>query len=137
MKVSSEVIVLSDEESPTSPMESLKDVSLITAHRKNPIPGSAQQSDDSDVNKLRERLQQEEKRFHMLKQLHGRQHSPAAVISKSEAAQSAKEVGAARTEEERPKIFSYQGKHNIVVVPGGQKATAVSSSGAKTPQYNC
>ena len=34
MKVSSEVIVLSDEESPTSPMESLKDVSLISAHQK-------------------------------------------------------------------------------------------------------
>ena len=82
MKVSSEVIVLSDEESPTSSMESLKGASLISAHSTH---ASAQQSDDSDVNKLRERLQQEEKRLRMLKQLCGRQHSPTAVISNSEA----------------------------------------------------
>ena len=42
----------------------------------------------------------------------------------------AEEVGAARTEEERPKISARQGKHNIMVVPGGQKTTAVSSSGS-------
>ena len=66
----------------------------------------------------------------MLKQLHGRQHSPTAVFSNSEASRSAKEVGAARTEEERPKISALEGKHNIVVVPGSQKTTAVSSSGA-------
>ena len=63
----------------------------------------------------------------MLKQLRGRQHSPTAVILNSEASRLAKEVGAARTEVE---ISACQGKHNIVVVPGGQKATAVSSSGA-------
>ena len=131
-KVSSEVIVLSDEESPTSPMESLKDVSLFSAHQKNATPGSAQLSDDSDVNKLRERLLQEEKRLRILKQLHGRQHSPMAALSNSEVSRSVKKVGAARTEEERSKISACQGKHNIVVVPGGQKTIAVSSSGSST-----
>ena len=52
------------------------------------------------------------------------------MISKSEVSPLMKYVSAARTEEERPKISARQGKHNIVVVPGGQKATAVSSSGA-------
>ena len=47
-KVSSEVIVLSDEESPTSPIESLKDVHLFSAHQKYATPNSAQQSDYSD-----------------------------------------------------------------------------------------
>ena len=41
-KVSFDVIVLSDEESPTSPMEFLKNLFLISAHQKNATPGSAQ-----------------------------------------------------------------------------------------------
>ena len=50
-------------------MESLKDVSLISTHQKSATPDSTQQSDDSDVNKFREKLLQEEKRLRMLKQL--------------------------------------------------------------------
>ena len=131
-KVSSEVIVLSDEESPTSPMESPKDGSLINAHRKNGTPNSAQQSDGSDVNKLREMLQQEEKRLRMLKQLRGRQHSPTAGAADAGASQSAKEISTAQTDDERPKTSTRQGKHNIVVVPGGQKVASAGSGGAST-----
>ena len=62
--------------SPTSPIASLKGVSLV---QKNATPDSVQQSND-DVNKIRERLQQKEERLCMLKQLCRRQHSSTAVM---------------------------------------------------------
>ena len=64
MKVSSEVIVLSAEESPTSPMETLKDASLIVHTRL--LLQIVPNSDVSDVNTLCGRLLREEKRLRLL-----------------------------------------------------------------------
>jgi len=111
-KSSSDVIVLSDEDSPTSPVDvqqmDQKPGVLINAHQ------SGDGGDDgSKVVVLRELLQQEEQKLTMLKQIRTLQDTPL-------------------TSENSPGAVtrSNQSKPNIVVVPGNQKSLSTSNVSA-------
>ena len=111
-KAGSDVIVLSDEDSPTSPVTDKTD-------KKPGVSINAHQSGDggedgSKVVVLRELLQQEEQKLTMLKQIRTLQDTP----SENSVAASPSVVVAR----------SSQSKPNIVVVPGNQKSLSVSNA---------
>ena len=102
----SDIIVLSDEDSPTSPA-SLRPTAKVK--QNNEVPINAHHSSDTDdgskVDVLRELLQQEEKKLTMLKQIRTLQEIP-----------------------ENTKTTPSQSKHNVVVVPGNQKMASSASN---------
>ena len=103
---SSDIIVLSDEDSPMSPA-SLRP--STTLNQNNEVPINAHHSGDADdgskVDVLRELLQQEEKKLTMLKQMRTLQETP-----------------------ENTKTAPSQSKQNVVVVPGNQKMASSASN---------
>ena len=107
-KVNSDIIILSDDDSPTN---GHRGITPINAHQKTNT-GS-----QDGVDHLRELLEQEEQKLTVLKHIRGMQQTPLPALSPKP------QPSVSRGSKIEPALHSSLGKQNIVVVPGNQKVS--------------
>ncbi len=138
-EVSSDIIVVSDEDSPTSSdsgglklnANNMNEVSNIARHHQVSTSADA---NDPGVQALKELLQKEEKKLSVLKTIHGLQGA-VTTTTKPAIQGSALNKATGRSSgsgngRNSPNFRPSQAKHSIVVVPGNQasKSSSLSSS---------